>query len=137
MRRTMLLLLFCIALTTITVGQSRKSTAATEQTAERRSSSEEEGTLVVLVNWGDINNTPATDVWVEAHGFVPKYHSERSFVLKLFQPGQYQASLPAAVYDVFVSEGTSLPRCNRVQINPGQKENWTLNLEIDHVHMEK
>lgn len=86
---------------------------------ERQSSSAAQGTLVVLVNWGDLNNTPATDVWIEAHGFVPKYHSERSFVLKLFQPGQYQASLPPAVYDVFVSEGTSLPRCKRVLITPG------------------
>ena len=91
----------------------------------------------MLVTWGDINNTPATNVWIEAHGFVPKYHSERSFVLELFQPGRYQASLPPAVYDVFVSEGTSLPRCKRVLISPGQEENWSLNLEVDKGYTEK
>jgi hypothetical protein len=136
MRRTILLLLFCVALTTAIVGQSHRSTAATKET-KTRNSSEEEGTLVVLVNWGDLNNTAATNVWIEAHGFVPKYHSERSFALKFSQPGQYKASLPAAVYDVFVSEGTSLPTCKRVLITPGQKETWTLNLEMDKVYTEK
>jgi len=101
------------------------------------SPSGKEGTLVVLVTWGDLNNTPATDVWIEAHGFVPMYHSERSFVLKLSQAGQYEASLPPAVYDVFVSEGTSLPRCNRVLIKSGKKEYRTLKLEVDNVYTEK
>jgi hypothetical protein len=138
MRRITHLLLFCVTLTTITVGQSHQSASATKKkVVEGRSSSGREGTLVVLVTWGDINNTRATNVWIKAHGFVPKYHSERSFVLELFQPGRYQASLPPAVYDVFVSEGTSLPRCKRVLISPGQEENWSLNLEVDKVYTEK
>jgi len=35
--------------------------------------SKKDGKLVVLVTWGDVDNTPATDVYVEAYGFVPIY----------------------------------------------------------------
>src|SRR2546423_5240125 len=66
---------------------------------------EKDGKLVVLVTWGDIDNTPATDVYVEAYGFVHKYDSNRAFVLKMSRAGRYEASLPPGVYDVFVSEG--------------------------------
>ena len=135
MRRMIPLLLFCLALAGVAIGQSRQSAASMEKAVY--SPSGKEGALVVLVTWGDLNNTPATDVWIEAHGFVPMYHSERSFVLKLSQAGQYEASLPPAVYDVFVSEGTSLPRCNRVLIKSGGKEYWTLKLEVDNVYTEK
>jgi hypothetical protein len=98
---------------------------------------EKDGRLVVLVTWGDADNTPATDVYVEAHGFVRKYDSEKSFVLKMSSAGRYEASLPPGVYDVFVSEGTSIPRCRRVLISPGLTGDWTLKLEIDTVYTEK
>ena len=96
-----------------------------------------DGTLVVLVTWGDIDNTAATDVYVEAHGFVRKNDSEKSFVLKMSRAGRYEASLPPGVYDVFVSEGTSIPRCRRVLISPGFTGYWTLKLETDDVYTEK
>jgi hypothetical protein len=98
---------------------------------------EKDGTLVVLVTWGDIGNTPATDVYIEAYGFVRKYGSEKSFVLKMSSAGRYEASLPPGVYDVFVSEGSSIPRCRRVLISPGFTGYWTLKLEIDDVYTEK
>jgi hypothetical protein len=98
---------------------------------------EKDGTLVVLVTWGDIDNTPATDVYVEAHGFVRKNDSEKSFVLKMSHAGRYEVSLPPGVYDVFVSEGTSIPRCRRVLVSPGFTGYWTLKLEIDDVYTEK
>src|SRR5215467_11054642 len=72
-------------------------------------SSTKNGTIVVNVTWGDIDNTPAKDVYIEAHGYVPKYDALKSFVLKMSHPGQYETSLPPAVYDVFISEGTSEP----------------------------
>jgi hypothetical protein len=40
--------------------------------------SDKDGTLVMLVTWGDIDNTPADDVYIEAHGFVSKYTIPRS-----------------------------------------------------------
>ena len=98
---------------------------------------EKDGTLVVLVTWGDIDNTPATDVYVEAYGFVRKYDSEKSFVLKMSRAGRYEASLPPGVYDVFVSEGTSIPRCRRFLVSPGFTGYWTLKLEMDEVYTEK
>jgi hypothetical protein len=98
---------------------------------------EKDGTLVVLVTWGDVDNTPADDVYVEAHGFVIKYHSEKSFVLKMARAGRYEASLPPGVYDVFVSEGTSIPRCRRVLITAGYTGYWTLKLEHDDVYLQK
>ncbi len=98
---------------------------------------EKDGTLVVLVTWGDIENTPATNVYVEAYGFVRKYDLEKSFVLKMSGAGRYETTLPPGVYDVFVSEGGSIPRCRRVLVSPGFTGYWTLKLEIDDVYTEK
>jgi hypothetical protein len=94
---------------------------------------EKDGMLVVLVTWGDISNTPANNVYVEAYGFVQKSSSKKSFILKMSRPGRYEALLPPGVYDVFVSEGTSIPRCRRLLVRPGQGKTWTLKLEIDEV----
>lgn len=98
---------------------------------------EKDGTLVVLVTWGDVDNTPANDVYVEAHGFVIKDGLEKSFVFKMSHAGRYEASLPPGVYDVFVSEGTSTPRCRRVLITANYTGYWTLKLEHDDVYLQK
>lgn len=66
---------------------------------------EKDGTLVVLVTWGDVDNTPANDAYIEAHGFVRKSNSEKSFVLKSPASGRYETPFPPGVYDLFVSEG--------------------------------
>jgi hypothetical protein len=105
----------------------------TQKADQGSQASEKEGTLVVLVTFGDVDNTPATDVHVEAYGFVPKYDSEKPFVLKRSNAGRYEASLPPGVYDVFVSEGTSEPRCRRMRIREGMPSTWTLKLEVDEV----
>ena len=97
--------------------------------------SQKDGALVVKVTWGDTNNTPANDVYAEAYGFVEKYDSRKSFVLKMSHAGQYEASLPPGVYDVFISEDTSIPRCRRLLIRPGLTTYWTLKLEVDDVYM--
>jgi hypothetical protein len=109
----------------------------TGKTDDANSSAGKDGTLVVNVTWGDVDNTPATDAFIEAHGFVPKYNSQRSFILKMSREGQYEAPLPPAVYDVFISEGTSIPACKRVLIKAGSITNWTLKLENDYVYTEK
>ena len=98
---------------------------------------DEDGKLVVHVTWGDVENSLATDVYIEAHGFVPKYNSKKSFVLKMSRPGQYAVSLPPAVYDVFVSEGVSVPACKRVLIKAASTTNWTLKLKTDYVYTDK
>jgi hypothetical protein len=98
---------------------------------------EKDGTLVVLVTWGDVDNTPADDVYAEAYGFVRKYGSKKSFVLDSSRAGRYEASLPPGVYDVFVSEGTSEPRCRRMLIGAGKTSTWTLKLEIDEVYSQQ
>jgi len=100
-------------------------------------SSDKDGKLVVQVIGGDIDNTPAANVYVEAFGFVRKYRSVKSFVLKSSRPGQYEGALPPGVYDVFVSEGTSEPRCRRILIKPGLTSTWMLKLEIDEIYTEK
>jgi hypothetical protein len=97
----------------------------------------ENGKLVVFVTWGDVNNTPATDAYIEAHGFVLRYNSDKSFVLQLSRAGRYEAQLPSGVYDVFVSEGTSVPACKRVLIKAETTTNWTLKLETDYVYTDK
>jgi hypothetical protein len=97
--------------------------------------SNKDGKLVVLVTWGDVDKTPANNAYVEAYGFVREYGSEKSFVLRMSHPGRYEASLPPGVYDVFVSEGTSHPRCGRFLIKSGATQSWTVNLEIDREHL--
>jgi hypothetical protein len=105
------------------------------QDAGRRA--EKDGTLVVLVTWGDVDNTPANDVYVLAHSFVVKDGLEKSFVFKMSHAGRYEASLSPGVYDVFVSEGTSIPRCRRVLITADYTGYWRLKLEHDDVYLQK
>ena len=97
----------------------------TNQSKNDISSVDKDGTLIVLVTWGDIDNTPANDVYIEAHGYVVKDRAEESFVLKMAHAGHYEVALPPGVYDVFVSEGDSVPRCKRVLISPGCKTTGT------------
>lgn len=106
----------------------------TQRADQGSHASEKNGTLVVRVTWGDDDNTPANDVYIEAHGFVREFNSEKSFVLKSSTAGRYEVSLPPGVYDVFVSEGTSEPRCRRMRIVGGLPSTWTLKLEIDEVY---
>ena len=96
---------------------------------------QKDGTLIVRVTAGDLDNTPANDVYVEAYGFVEKYDSMKSFILKRSHDGQYEAALPQGIYNVFVSESLSLPRCRRFAIRPGLTTYWTLKLEFDDVYL--
>src|SRR5215471_798707 len=75
MHRAMLLF-FCIAMTAIVFGQS-----------PQRAEPKKDGTLVVLVTEGDVYNSAAGNAYVEAYGFVPKYDSKKSFVLKMVKAG--------------------------------------------------
>ena len=93
----------------------------------------DDGTIVVLVTWGDINNTPANDAYIEAHGYVVKDKAEKSFVFRMAREGRYEATIPPGVYDVFVSEDISEPRCKRMMVVPGRTSYWTLKLENDEV----
>jgi len=99
----------------------------------------ENGRLVVLVTWGDLDNTPAQNVIVEVHGYVAGLQSPpvAPVALKPVKDGQYEASLQPGLYDVFVSEGTSIPRCTRFRIEAGVTKTWTLKLEIDHEHLQQ
>ena len=99
--------------------------------------SEKNGTIVVLVTWGDINNTPANDVYIEAHGYVVKDKAEKSFTFQMIRAGRYEATIPPGVYDVFVSEGDSEPRCKRVLVVSEKTGYWTLKLETDAVFTQK
>jgi hypothetical protein len=92
---------------------------------------EHDGKLVVLVKWGDSYKTPATDVVVEAHGYIPKYNSKKSFVLNSLQEGRYETSLPPATYDVFVSDSGSVLVCKRVRIQEGSETKWVVQLEFE------
>ena len=90
----------------------------------------------MLVSWDDANKTPATGVYIEAHSFTFNYISEKSFVLKMVKAGRYEAALPPGVYDVFVSEASSIPRGRRVQVT-GHTPYWNLMLERDDVYLQR
>ena len=91
----------------------------------------------MLITWDDAYKTAATGVYVEAHGFAVNGVLEKSFVFKMVKAGRYEAALPPGVYDVFVSEAGSMPRCKRVLINEGGGPVWSLMLEHDDTYMEK
>jgi hypothetical protein len=93
------------------------------------------GRLVVIVVIGD-DYTRAHNVFIYAHGYLPDgYPGETSLALKETQAGWYEASLAPGLYDVFVSEGTSLPRCTRVEIKADKMKFWSLKLETDDDHL--
>src|SRR5579872_5152102 len=108
--RRIILLSFCVAM----------ATASSAQLPHYR----KDTTFAVLVTWDDVYKTPTTGAYIEAHSFNVNWVSERSFVLTMVKPGQYEAALPPGVYDVFVSEGSSMPRCKRVLINKGGGPVW-------------
>ena len=132
MCRTMVLS-FCIAMATIAFGQSPQSAAPREQAVTYA----KDTTFAVLVTWDDAYKTPTTGAYIEAHSFNVNWVSEKSFVLKMVKPGQYEAALPPGVYDVFVSEASSTPRCKRVLMKEGGGPVWNLMLEHDDVYLER
>jgi hypothetical protein len=95
---------------------------------------EKDATLAVLVTWGDVDNTPAQNVYVEAHGYVANLKAKKSFVLDMVRAGRYEVSLPPGVYDVFVSDGSSEPRCRRMRVAAGDINTWILKLETDEIY---
>ena len=58
-------------------------------------------------------------------------------ILKMVQAGRYEAALPPGVYDVFVSEASSSPRCRRLAVNAGYQPTWRLMLEHDDIYLQK
>ncbi len=100
---------------------------------------EKDGRLVVIVTWGDIDNMPASNVFVEAHGYTHGLKSppRASSLLKASQDGRYEASLQPGLYDVFVSDSSSVPRCRRVLVKAGEANYWTVKMEFDDVYLQK
>jgi len=90
-----------------------------------------DGKLVVRVFWGD-KNDPARDAFVYIQGYL----GQASTVVKPIRPGWFEFSLAPGLYDVFVSELSSLPMCKRVEIKPGHTRVYTAKLETDDEHLE-
>jgi hypothetical protein len=88
----------------------------------------------VEVTIGDVNPVPADHVYVEAYGWVGESQSYKSFVLRMPHKGHYEISLPPGVYDVFVSQDNSVPRCRRVLVRSGLTTYWVIKLEVDDVY---
>jgi len=124
---------------TVPASVSDKSVNPTAKTVSANQPVETDGRLVVIVTWGDTDNTPAANVIVEVHGYTRGLKSppETPTLLKPSKDGQYEALLQPGIYDVFVSESTSGPRCKRLQIKAGLTMYWTLKLEIDDVYLQK
>lgn len=92
---------------------------------------ESNGTLRAIITEGDMDNTPAKGVYVEAYGYVASSKSRQSFVFKMLESGRYEVSLPPGLYDVFISDGSSIPRCRRMRVASGKVSIWLVKLEID------
>jgi hypothetical protein len=92
------------------------------------------GTLSTRITWGDVDHTPAKGVYVEAYGYVASSRSRQSFVFKMFEAGRYEVSLPPGLYDVFISDGSSIPTCKRMRVTSGEVNVWTVKLEDDMVN---
>ena len=106
-------------------------------TGKTQNNSDSNGALVVFVTLGDLDNTPAANVFIEAHSVGSEHGSEKPFVLKMSHEGRYAAPLAPGVYDVFASEGDSQPACKRVLIKTGSTTQWTLKMKVDYVYTDK
>jgi hypothetical protein len=89
------------------------------------------GTLVVSAKWDDTRHTAATNVYIEAHGFVRGLGASHSYQLLPTESGRYEAKVPPAVYDVFISDGISIPVCKRVQVEAHRTVSWMVQLQTD------
>ena len=95
---------------------------------------ESNGTLRALITMGDMDNTPAKGVYIEAYGWVASSKRMQSFVFKMLEAGRYEVSLPPGLYDVFISDASSIPRCRRMRVTSGEVNIWLLKLEIDEAN---
>jgi hypothetical protein len=57
--------------------------------------------------------------------------------LRQIKDGVFATSLPPGVYDVFVSDGSTVPTCKRVVIVAGEAEHYDVHLKLDSAHLEK
>jgi len=89
------------------------------------------------MTWDDVYSTATNGAYVEAHTFNANGVLEKSLVLKMAKPGRYEAALPPGVYDVFVSEPSSMPRCRRVLVTSGNTGYWKLMLEHDEFYLQR
>lgn len=94
------------------------------------------GFLAIAVTIGD-DRVPATSAYVFVRAYRPVYNGESSMVPRASHDGYFETALAPGIYDIFVSEVSSLPLCKRVEIVTGQTEHYTANLKIDHDHLEQ
>jgi hypothetical protein len=94
------------------------------------------GFLAVSVTIGT-DQGPSKNAFVLVRGYRPGYPGESSTILKPTADGFFETPLPPGLYDVFVSEVSSLPMCKRVEIVPGKIEHYTVNLKADEEHLQQ
>jgi len=90
-----------------------------------------EGKLVVQALIGD-NNTPSKDAFV----YVRESLGQVSLAVSPTRIGWFEVALKPGLYDVFVSEGSSLPMCRRFEIKANQTKVYSAKLEADDDHLE-
>ncbi len=93
------------------------------------------GTLIVRVFIGD-NNSPSRGAFVYVRGYRRPVYKEESVIPDKVREGWFELSLQPGLYDVFISEGSSLPMCRRVEIHAGKTKFYTAKLEADEDHLE-
>ena len=99
--------------------------------AHQASQENKSGKLVVRALIGD-NNTPSKDAFVYIRGNL----GQPSTALSPTRDGWFEISLKPGLYDVFVSEGSSLPMCKRIEVKPNYTKMYTAKLEADDDHLE-
>ena len=91
----------------------------------------QEGKLIVRVLVGD-DNSPARDAFVYVRG----YFGPSPAAVSPTKAGWFEISLQPGLYDVFVGEGSSLPRCRRIEIKANYTRMYTAKLEADEDHLQ-
>jgi hypothetical protein len=98
--------------------------------------SPKEGKLIVVVTY-EYDGGPARDSLVYVRGYRPLPFGEVSINLSPTRAGWFETSLPPGLYDVYVSEWSSLPMCQRMEIAGDGIEYYRARLKPDHEHMEQ
>ncbi len=95
------------------------------------------GKLIVIVTAGE-NNAPAKNAVVYVRGYQENtFPTETSILLNASGPGRFEALLAPGLYDIFVSDVVSLPRCIRVVILANRTRYYSPKLDPDEEHQEE
>ena len=106
--------------------------------------------IVLMVGTAPLNGKQSTAKWTGVTGrvvygdtpmrrafvYVRDPRGKSDTLANLDADGGFSVMLPPGLYDIFVSEASFLPTCQRVEVIDGQKTRVSIHLQTDEEHLE-